>query len=133
MLCLIFIYFFHLFCCFRRVYTEKLKTLATWKKVWGWRKDDKYPFKCEIYFMPFNNGNFSWNRLIGYPVVLQGCSSQELRHPEKDITCCLDISCLPSSSTSVWLFNNSFLCYKKYTHTQHTHVSERININLQSL
>lgn len=72
-----------------------------------------------MYFMSFNNGNFSWNRLIGYPVVRRCCSSQELLHPEKDITCYLDISYLPSSALLCDFSTTVFFIIKKkkYTHT----------------
>lgn len=67
--------FLSLFLLFLGKNTEKLKITATWKEMWGWRKEDKHTFKCEMSFMSFNNGNFSWSRLIGHPVVL-GCSVQ---------------------------------------------------------
>lgn len=103
--------FYIYFCSFWGDYTETLKIHSNIKEVWGRRKEDKYTFKCEIYFVSFNNENLSWSRLIGYPIVLRCCGSQELLHPEKDVTCYLAISYLSSSSTSVWLFNNNFLCY----------------------
>lgn len=112
---LFFIYFCLHFCLFGRIYREVENLQQHERKCEG--EEKKTNTLLSVKDPPsFNNGNFSWNRLTGRPVVL-GCTVPKNCFALKNVTCFLDIFDLPSSCISRQLFNNKYcLCYKQHMH-----------------